>query len=90
MSTLLAVAAAIAAAYVFACVVLFAVSHLSYWWERRRRVVGECEVCGVGLRRHEVRELRESWAADDRFGGTSITATYCRRHAPPGAVALRR
>lgn len=56
------------------------------WWRRRRTVVEMCEVCGKGLTRSSVRELRSD-ATDDaeleiHIGGTAMIATYCRRHFP--------
>lgn len=77
---------------------LLARRHLLPWWKRRRKIVEQCEVCGKGLTRRQVRELRS--AADDdaealaeiggtHGGGTYMAATYCRKHFPSGVASQR-
>lgn len=56
------------------------------WWEHRRKIVEQCEVCAKGLTRRQVRELRSD-STDDAdldigIGGTFMVATYCRKHFP--------
>lgn len=73
---------------------------LGCWWavgallrrRWRRSAPGEpCETCGAVVKRPWV--LR-AFPTDDQhleiggpgLGGTFVSAVYCRRHAPPGAV----
>jgi hypothetical protein len=46
-----------------------------------------CSVCLTDLRAGKVWEVRSGeQAADDGFGGTYWSQTFCRRHRPKGAV----
>jgi len=46
-----------------------------------------CRECLTDLRRGSVYEVRtDHIAADDGQGGTFMSATYCRKHAPAGAI----
>lgn len=40
----------------------------------------ECEVCGRKLKPRQAVEVTESYP--DELGGTSMTATFCKRHKP--------
>lgn len=76
---------------VFAAVAAWAIVVGHWVWQRidRRLVRGpeRCEVCGVDLRR--------GWALHEQFADTgegdpmictAMSAFYCRRHRPTGAV----
>jgi len=46
-----------------------------------------CRVCMCDLPRGKVYELRTGHeAADDGMGGTYLSQTFCRKHAPAGAI----
>lgn len=56
------------------------------WWRRRgcRRdhpTCDRCETCGATLTVKTRVEVTEIIEIDD-LGGTSLTAVYCRQHAP--------
>lgn len=56
------------------------------WWRRRRSradhpTCDRCETCGTTLTAKTRVEIVEIIEVDD-LGGTSLAATYCRRHAP--------
>jgi hypothetical protein len=59
-------------------------------WLRARRAPytpDYCRTCDCRLREGQVWEAREGYEADEGSGGgTYMAITYCRRHAPRGAV----
>lgn len=56
--------------------------------EVERTMSGDwCRVCQRDLERGKVYEVRTAHeAADDGQGGTFLSATYCRKHAPSDAI----
>ncbi len=81
----LAVAALLTAGYALAKTII----------TRRRRaratrrppaVLDMCEVCGKPAT-HELGEVH-GIHAEAPWGSTGMVATYCRQHAPPGAVRV--
>lgn len=56
-------------------------------WRRRRRGPDHCRTCDRQLKAGQVYEVRTGHDdAEDGWGGTYLSITYCRRHAPKDAV----
>lgn len=55
------------------------------WWVDRRCYVDECEVCAKPLTEKNAVVLSATRLRPDMGGGTTITATYCKPHAPEEA-----
>lgn len=56
---------------------------------RRQLSADYCRVCDVQLRFKDIWEERFDEQADpETGGGTFLAITYCRRHAPKGAVQI--
>ena len=57
------------------------------WWRRRRELtLDHCAVCDSRLRRGGAWEVRYNpQRAEDGYGGTFLSLTYCRKHRPTEA-----
>jgi hypothetical protein len=71
---------------IVALVTLLSIGIVQVRRERRPMSADWCRECMKDLRRGEVYELRLDHEADEQGGGTFLAATYCRRHAPKGAL----
>jgi len=67
------------------------IRRITAWWRKRHRPAGPapdwCCECMEYLHAGEVYEVRTGHMdADDGLGGTYLVQTFCRKHAPKGAL----